>query len=78
MSEMVIRVAKAMLGAFHEHAGPEEGMDAMARAAIAALREPTEAMVKFGDAVRGNHAADYKGGNGTENVFRAMIDEALR
>lgn len=44
---------------------------------LAVVREPTPAMVEFGEAVRGNHA-DYPGGNGTENIFRAMIDEALK
>jgi hypothetical protein len=80
MSEMVERVMAAVeYEEFRIVAGrtPQMRVEAMALAAIKAMREPTEAMVEFGDAVRGNHA-DYTGGNGTANIFRSMIDEALK
>jgi hypothetical protein len=71
------QVARAIADYWREHGfDPSEPSEGAARAAVEAMRYPGEAAVQFGDAVRGNHA-DYPGGNGTENVFRAMIDAIL-
>jgi len=80
MSEIVERVARAVrqnkfnrtrrhLDAFSEDSPPTENELDDARAAIAALREPTEAMTAAAN--RLNHPRD-------EEVWRTMIDEALR
>jgi hypothetical protein len=76
MSEMIVRVARAL--AVHQFGNPESWEDQiqMARAAMEAMRLPTDAMTEFGDDVRGNHA-DYEGGNGTDNIWRAMVDKAF-
>jgi len=78
MSEMVERVARVMWNA---HVGPTIAWDdnfwrdsdiewlERARIAIAALREPTEAMVAAANQL--NHPRDVE-------VWRAMIDEALK
>ncbi len=77
MNEMIERVANAM--AFHSdrqaHTKPwMVKWDDLARVAIAAMREPTEAML---DAAV---ARDYRGeGPDTASEhWRAMIDQALR
>lgn len=64
MNEMVERVAKAISGAPF----PSPKSLAKARAAIEAMREPTEFMV--GEAARLNHPRD-------RDVWRTMIDAAL-
>lgn len=72
MSEMVERVALAMQekaeGPTHGNFGerPHESYVKLARAAIAAMREPTEAMLE-----RGDHGTSADG-------WAAMIDEALK
>lgn len=60
-----------------------EGMDrkwydyvSASRAAIAAMREPTEEMCSAGDPFSLN--ADYPGGNYSATCWREMIDEALK
>ena len=54
-----------------------------ARAAIAAMREPTEAMMDLGATVRGNHQPfgsphDWNNDTNCAGIWRAMIDEALK
>lgn len=79
MSEMVERVA----GAIYDAAGDcDQEMNlaaarALARAAIAAMREPTEAMK-----AAGGFAYMERGGmnarDGSDDIWRAMIDAALK
>ena len=88
MSEMVERVARAIADAVYDaikaalfetrenyvdQNWPKFATDA--RAAIAAMREPTEAM-----AARGYDMYDpeHDSGPGPDEFWRAMIDEALR
>ena len=54
-----------------------------ARAAIAAMREPTEAMMDLGATVRGNHQPfgsphDWNNDTNCAGIWRAMIDRALK
>ena len=54
-----------------------------ARAALAAMREPTEAMMDLGATVRGNHQPfgsphDWNNDTNCAGIWRAMIDEALK
>ena len=65
MGEMIERVARAIVAA------DAMGSEAQARAAIAAMREPTRAMA---DAA--NRATDDGAGN-ARTTWRAMIDAAL-
>jgi hypothetical protein len=69
VSEMVERVAAAIIAGFDEITEPEEREDALklARAAIAAMREPTEAMLIAG-----------QNRNARLDAYRDMIDEALK
>jgi hypothetical protein len=86
MGEMVERVARAMWEARERRLNPyvrvsfEEGATEetydMARAAIAAMREPTKAMEWAG-----SHAVDTDGPWGAppiDGAWQAMIDEALK
>ena len=85
---MVERVARALAlpsGAFpyERIAQNKEAKDAlfdMARAAIAAMREPTGAMVDAADNVRivGADLHDFTAYGCATPVWQAMIDEALR
>jgi hypothetical protein len=72
MTEMLDRVAWALRQTQATLSNPEA--DALARAAIEAMREPTEMMVNEG-------AAELRAGDLTRStpphVWRAMIDEAL-
>lgn len=76
MSEMVRRVKAAILLAEGhqewDELAPhwEETYTAMARAAIEAMREPTEAMDRAG--------AIYSDCNAATRVWQVMIDEALK
>ena len=72
MSEMVERVAKAIAAEF-SHLGT--GWDEIARAAIAAMREPTEAM-KSVEGVHWGYSCHVCGG--LKEGWQAMIDEALK
>ena len=71
MSEMVERVAKALAREYDRDPETDNvGLGtqlstAMARAAIAAMREPTEAML-------------YAGWQEDSSIWRAMIDAALK
>lgn len=83
MSEMVERVAAAMVDADfdvdswrHVDENMKDRLRAMARAAIAAMREPTEAMVASGLAENGRGAGTYE--DYTLDAWQAMIDEALK
>lgn len=70
MSEMVERVARAIAEARFGIGCPVDGDDRIAaRAAIEAMREPTDAMV---DAAYGRERTGTERGN-----WRAMIDAAL-
>ena len=74
MSEMVERVKAAM----HEHVGHDnwvDDWDKVARAAIAAMREPSDSMV---EAARGNLDVDRRGRDIVRQVWQDGIDEALR
>lgn len=74
MSEMVERVAKAIIKARTYRAGTADGdvnairlfAEQEARAAIEAMREPTQAMLE-----RGDHGTSASG-------WANMIDEALK
>jgi hypothetical protein len=72
MSEMVDRIVKAM----QEIAGEEElnevKAEALARAAIEVMREPTEAMKNAGD--MGSH---YMSPDHADQCWKQMIDAAL-
>lgn len=95
MSGMVERVARAVL-AFMVEEDPSttswdnapvqgrEGLMRLARVAIKAMREPTEAMIDAvdvsgeTDAGGGNNATYLVGKEEAAAVWRAMIDEALK
>lgn len=89
MSDMVERVAAAIERA--NDSAPSFGMKVsdiiklMARAAIEAMREPTERMALAGDGVGRYQHCDGEDGNwhewyehDPEEVWQAMIDEALK
>jgi plasmid maintenance system antidote protein VapI len=67
-SEMVARVAKAIRDSMESWVPMEGDYDVMARAAIAAMREPSQEMV---DAIDENVGAAYV------VMWRCMIDAAL-
>lgn len=71
MSEMVDRVARAIERAMAEQMDPTPGY--LARAAIEAVREPTEGMELAGDQV-----GHYSDAPAACTVWLAMIDEALK
>lgn len=71
MSELVERVARA-IAACNTMGGEE-----VARAAIAAMREPTEVMKCAGVSRGGGHHSD-DGPGGTGAIWSAMIDAALK
>ena len=72
MSGMVERVKRALEPYLHDMI-TLEAREAAARAAIEAMREPTEAMVKAGiDFDRGHCSTERLVG-----ILRAMIDAAL-
>ena len=85
MSEMVKKVAQAienewiMAADFND---PDRSFPAaeMARAAIAAMREPTEAMTISADAlsIPGADLHDFVAYDCSRPLWQAMIDEALR
>ena len=78
---MVDRVARAIAGQLDGEL--DDGWRAKARAGIAAMREPTPAMVEAGDAVErsweyaDNGSREYSDLDPAE-AWRAMIDEALK
>lgn len=80
MSEMVDKVANALsLSLYGRHLKNNTGdkqydLTKAARVAIAALREPTKAMVDAALAI--NHPSCYDADSDDE--WRAMIDEALK
>lgn len=87
MSAMVQRVANAMFRSsgkpFTEYAMNSElrkGYEVFARAAIEAMREPTEAMLEAG--CRAHPEGDYNGGTMLigiiEAEWSAMVDAALK
>jgi len=67
---MIERVARALLVADRSAITPDY-YQRMARAAIEAMREPTEAMLDAGVNFRERNAR-------TEQIWQAMIDEALK
>jgi hypothetical protein len=90
VSEMVERCALGVYaylaaqsptqGETWENIYPEarEQIRCIARAAIEAMAEPTEAMVMAGyEADNGCHADEYPRPNGVKNIYRAAIDAAL-
>lgn len=88
MSEMEDRVVKAIETALIKsdaeisHFKPEQ-LVAAARAAIAAMREPTDEMVHVVDVsgetdAGGFNATYYIGAPEAKKVWQAMIDEALK
>jgi hypothetical protein len=66
MTDMIERVAKAINDAMIKHGDYKP--DELARAAIAAMREPTKAMKEAG----------FWEGSASLNNYRAMIDAALQ
>jgi hypothetical protein len=89
MSEMIERVARAMmeqdaLGATADgpgiHRGGWRAYEGMARAAIAAEREPTEAMVTGGEVAMFEWRPKPESWtlDMTREAWRAMIDAALK
>lgn len=83
MSEMVERVAKAIL----ETMDLTDGLDGTAaenyaRAAIEAMREPTEAMFCAGDEriieALNDHTRILRHVTPAQDAWQAMIDEALK
>lgn len=54
----------------------KDGFRRQARDAIAAMREPTEAMLKAG-VIAPNYLEDQSSGRGCSNIFAAMVDAAL-
>ena len=84
MSEMVRKVGAALKRAWPVDSEglccltPDE-LDAMARAALAAMREPTEAMVGAGDGCHEYYpfSSSVSSAADAETVWRAMIDAAL-
>jgi hypothetical protein len=83
MSEMVERVAIAIESArneFFERGGKGCGSisEFQARAAIEAMREPTEAMSARADAIDSRGVDDEPINPEADYAYRAMIDEALR
>jgi len=85
MSEMIKRVARAIFVAADDAHNTWPTPDhpecvKMARAAITAMREPTEAMIKRGDEVEwydGDDRLMSAGAYNAEKIFQAMIDTAL-
>ena len=73
-SEMVQRAADAIHAAAGDEMGEKRRRE-VARAVIAAMREPTEAMINAGWE-DGNNG--YGEGEEMAPIWRAMIDEALR
>jgi hypothetical protein len=66
MNEMVERVARA-IGATHERDAPVlVALEELARAAIGAMREPTQSMIEAG------RLQELR-----SEIWRVMIDEAL-
>lgn len=83
MSEMVERVAKAVGEVLYGAADPVDtpnnwarSMDA-ARAAITAMREPTEEMRQRGGSTLLLHEYEPDGPEGSRDVWQSMIDAAL-
>jgi hypothetical protein len=80
MSEMVERVGAALRKACLKEYGTNWGNDVawrFARAALVAMREPTEGMKTIGDRASlryGAHDCEVP----MSDVWRAMIDEALK
>ncbi len=76
--EMVERVARALDEAQPRYEPRHDLVDlrVMARAAIEAMREPTEAM-KSADLGNGHTCAGYLDMYSAPTVYRAMIDAAL-
>lgn len=75
-TEMVERVAKAIHALVVDRSRDVSSVD-LARAAIGAMRQPTEAMVHgawFEPVMNGRHAVGYAA---AYKVWRAMIDAAL-
>ena len=85
MSEMIERVARAIAGAMEQNGGAPYDLYIrnkhskmilydQARAAIEAMREPTEAMVESADRATLPHV----GPDDCLDAHKAMIDEALK
>ena len=74
---MIERVARAIALADDEDYMEDHcRFDKRAKAALAAMREPTEAMINGG--VRApNYLEDQSSKRGCGNIYRAMIDAAL-
>lgn len=83
MSEMTKRVGKAVRKALeyvYDHANDDSMDDEIGRAAIEALREPTEGMAEVAMSIESrNYTIHYPQENNCSiDCWRAMIDEALK
>jgi len=88
MNEMIERLVQAVRGvqipimrgedAIGVQQIPREMAKAVALAAIRAAREPTEAMQIAGHNVRNDPQTGLPTVCGTDEIYTAMIDEALR
>lgn len=74
MSEMIERVGRVIADA-EGYAYAPHPYDKYAIAAIAAMREPTEAMIESGS--DGRQPGNSRWGN-TTKTWKAMIDEAMK
>ena len=72
MTSKIEEVRDAMMAAFDAAPDGEDVSMAMARAAIKAMREPTEAMDRAGQSGR------YQKYGGVKTTWTAMIDAALQ
>lgn len=81
MSEMIKRVAEAMVARRNLPEGTYINWDtfcADARAAIVAMREPTERMKDAGECALSIAGLDNVSPTDASEAFTAMIDEALK
>lgn len=80
MSEMAMRVARAIfpfLANVDDQTLQADPLMVRARAAIAAMREPTDAMDRAGLSAHRDEPL-WDDGCSPDVIFQAMIDEALR
>jgi hypothetical protein len=80
VNEMIERVAKAMMAEYYDKMPyTSESWDGLARAAIAVMREPTDAMLDAGEDSTYEPSSDrpYIGHFALKFAWYTMIDKAL-